>query len=103
MPPSTKPGIIHTDNFPEFSRTCDELGWTHETSTPHHSEANGIAERAVRRVTEGTASVLVQSEFTDRGHWRDNHWCEGGPRRQPAPSHTTAAKRHVTSRDVSAP
>ena len=30
------------------------------TSTPHRSETNGIAERAVRRVKEGTSAVLLQ-------------------------------------------
>ena len=29
--------------------------------TPHRSETNGIAERAVRRVKEGTSAVLLQS------------------------------------------
>ena len=33
----------------------------HERSTPLSSETHGIAERAVRRVTEGTSSVSVQS------------------------------------------
>ena len=30
-------------------------------STPHRSETNGIAERAVRRIKEGTSAVLLQS------------------------------------------
>ena len=38
-----------------------ELSWNHCTSTPHRSETNGIAERAVRRVKEGTSAVLLQS------------------------------------------
>ena len=33
------------------------------TSTPHRSETNGIAERAVRRVKEGTSAVLLQSSL----------------------------------------
>ena len=33
----------------------------HDTSTPYRPETNGIAERAVRRVKEGTSASLVQS------------------------------------------
>ena len=35
------------------------------TSTPHRSETNGIAERAVRRVKEGTSAVLLQSGLNE--------------------------------------
>ena len=45
----------------EFGKSCQELYWNHCTSTPHRSETNGIAERAVRRVKEGTSAVLLQS------------------------------------------
>ena len=34
-------------------------------STPHRSETNGIAERAVRRVKEGTSAVLLQSGLNE--------------------------------------
>ena len=40
---------------------CEDLSWNHCTSTPHRQETNGIAERAVRRVKEGTSAVLLQS------------------------------------------
>ena len=36
-----------TDNSLEFGKSCEELSWNHCTSTPHTSETNGIAERAV--------------------------------------------------------
>ena len=42
----------------EFGKACEDLSWNHCTSTPHRSETNGIAERAVRRVKEGTAVLL---------------------------------------------
>ena len=45
----------------ERMKACEELNWNHERSTPHRSETHGDAERAVRRVKEGTSSVLVQS------------------------------------------
>ena len=46
--------------FPRIRRACEELSWNNRTSTPHRSETNGIAERAVR-IKEGTSAVLLQS------------------------------------------
>ena len=48
--------------------------WNHCTSTPHRSETNGIAERAVRRVKEGTSAVLLQSGL-DEKWWADSTEC----------------------------
>ena len=59
LEPSQKPKVIYTDNSLEFGKFCEELSWNHRTSTPHRSETNGIAERAVRRVKEGTSTVLL--------------------------------------------
>ena len=42
-----------------------KLSWNHCTSTPHRSETNGIAQRAVRRVKEGTSAVLLQSGLNE--------------------------------------
>ena len=53
------PKVIYTDNSLEFGKACEDLSWNHCTSTPHRSETNGIAERAVRRVKEGTSAVLL--------------------------------------------
>ena len=61
LEPTKKPKVIYTDNSLEFDKSCEELSWNHCTSTPHRSETNGIAERAVRRVKEGTSAVLLQS------------------------------------------
>ena len=41
---------------------------------PHRSETNGIAERAVRRVKEGTSAVLLQSGLND-SWWADSMEC----------------------------
>ena len=57
--------VIYTDNSLEFGKACEDLSWNHCTSTPHRSETNGIAERAVRRVKEGTSAVLLQRNVTD--------------------------------------
>ena len=45
-----------------------------ETSTPHRSETNGIAEGAVRRVKEGTSAVLLQSGLNE-SWWADSMEC----------------------------
>ena len=62
--------VIYTDNSLEFGKACEDLSWNHCTSTPHSSETNGIAERAVRRVKEGISAVLLQSGL-DENWWED--------------------------------
>ena len=82
---------VHNENFSgdgkEFTQICSSrlksrksferaIRWNlanlvkiyHRTSTPHRSETNGIAERAVRRITEGTSAVLLQSGLDEK--WR---------------------------------
>ena len=73
LEPTRKPKVICTDNSLEFDKSCEELSW-HCTSTPHRSETNGIAERAVHRVEEGTSSVLLQSGL-DKEWWADSMEC----------------------------
>ena len=68
LEPDRKPKVIYTDNSLEFGKACEHLSWNHCTSTPHRSETNGIAERALRRVKEGTYAVLSQSGL-------DENWC----------------------------
>ena len=74
LEPSRKPNVMYTDNSLEFGRSCQEQSWNHCTSTPHRSETNGIAERAVRRVKEGTSVVLLQSGLTEE-LWADSLEC----------------------------
>ena len=62
-----KPKVIGTDNSLEFGKVCEDLSWNHCTSTPHRSETHGIAERAVRRLKEGTSAMPLQSGV-------DNEW-----------------------------
>ena len=69
-----KPKVIYTDNSLEFGKACEDLSWNHCTSTPHRSETNGIAERAVRRVKEGTSAVLLQSGLNE-SLWSDSVEC----------------------------
>ena len=69
-----KPKVIYTDNSLEFGKSCEDLSWNHCTSAPHRSETNRIAERAVRRVKEGTSAVLLQSGL-DENWWADSMEC----------------------------
>ena len=66
--------VIYTDNSLEFGKACEDLSWNHCTSTPHRSETNGIAERAVRRVKEGSSAVFLQSGL-DESWWADSMEC----------------------------
>ena len=70
---------VSTDNSLEFGKACEDLSWDHCTWTPHRSETNGIAERAVRRVKEGTSAVLLQSGL-NKSWWADSMECYTYPR-----------------------
>ena len=72
--PKKKTKVINIDNSLEFGKACEDLSWNHCTSTPHRSETHGIAERAVRRVKEGTSAVLLQSSLNERW-WADSMEC----------------------------
>ena len=74
LEPERKPKVIYTDKSLEFGKACEDLSWNHCTSTPHRSETNGIAERAVRRVKEGTSAVLLQSGLNE-SWWADSMEC----------------------------
>ena len=74
LEPERKPKVIYTDNSLEFGKACEDLSWNHCTSTPHRSETNGIAERAVRRIKEGTSAVLLQSGLNE-SWWADSMEC----------------------------
>ena len=74
LEPMTKPKVIYTDKSLEFGKSCEDLCWNHCSSTPHRSETNGIAERAVRRVKEGASAVLSQSGL-DNKWWADSVEC----------------------------
>ena len=71
LEPNRKPKVIYTNNSLEFGKACEDLSWNHCASTPHRSETNGIAERAVRRVKEGTSAVLLQSGLSE-SWWADS-------------------------------
>ena len=74
LEPDRNPKVIYTDNSLEFGRACEDLSWNHCTSTSHRSETTGIAERAARRVKEGTSAILLQSGL-DANWWADSMEC----------------------------
>ena len=74
LEPTRKPKVIYIDNSLEFGKSCEESYSNHCTSTPHRSETNHIAERAVRRVKEGTSAVLLQSGLGNEW-WADSMEC----------------------------
>ena len=74
LEPNRKPKVIYTDNSLEFGKSCEEISWNHCTSTPHRSETNRVAERAVRRVKEGTSAELLQSNL-DENWWEVSMEC----------------------------
>ena len=65
--------VIYTDNSLEFVKSCEALSWNH-MSSPHRSATIGAAERAVRRVEEGTYAVLMQPGL-DEKWWADSMEC----------------------------
>ena len=65
--PQVKPKHVYTDGSNEFERALKDLDILCDTATPYRAETNGIAERAVRRVKEGTSCTLVQSGLS--GEW----------------------------------
>ena len=75
LEPSEKPKIS-TDSSLEFG----ELTWNHCTSTPQRSEANGIAERAVRKIKEGSSAVCSYNpDWMKNGDLRNiQHLLAGG-------------------------
>ena len=67
LEPTRKPKVIYTDNSLECGKSFEELSWNQCTSTPHRSEINGIAERAVRRVKEECYCYprIIQDKLSD--------------------------------------
>ena len=47
-----------SDKSPELLKIAREEGWRHPKSTPGKPDTNGVAERAVRKVCEGTRTAL---------------------------------------------
>ena len=57
---------FYADNAPELKKAARELQWVMSTSTPGFPQTNGLVERMVRLVKEGTRCNLVQSGLHKR-------------------------------------
>ena len=66
--------VVYTSNSLEFIKSCKYVIWNHGRSTPHKTETNGTAKGALRRIKEGTSSVLVQSSL-HASWWREATEC----------------------------
>ena len=58
---------LHWQFLGNSAKFCEDLSWNHCTSTPHRSETNEIAERAVRRVKEGDICGVIAT----RSVWKN--------------------------------
>ena len=58
---------MYTDNSKEFIKTYQELSMDSRHEDSSSLRNNGIAERAVRRVNEGTAAAMAKVTFPKNG------------------------------------
>jgi len=58
--PTAEVSSFYTDGGSNLAAAASELGWCHETSTPHVSQTNGKVERRIRVLEEGTRTVLAE-------------------------------------------
>ena len=73
MKPDRKPEVIHTDNSLEFAKLVTISSGI--IARLHHIDQKQMgAERAVRRVKEGTSAVLLQSGLNE-SWWADSMEC----------------------------
>ena len=69
--PGVVPKMVYTDGGQEFGSAFAKLGWPPQTSTPHRPQTNGIAERSVERVNQGTSCQISQSGL-DCDYWSES-------------------------------
>ena len=55
-----RPKMFYSDNAPELIKAARDLGWIHDTSTPELSQTNGVVERQVGIVEEGSRTVSIR-------------------------------------------
>eukprot|EP00973_Karenia_brevis_P018592 2549959-Karenia_brevis.AAC.1 len=58
MGPKNKPKHVYTDNSPELMKAMRDMEWSaiHDTPLPYRPQTNGVAERAGKRMKEGTST-----------------------------------------------
>ena len=62
--------LLYSDGSGELDAASRTMEIPHDVSTPQRPQNNGVAERAVRRVIEGTRCCLLQSGLTHQW-WRE--------------------------------
>ena len=72
--------VLHTYNGPQYASAaladCSiELGFTHDTSSPHYLQSNGFAESCVRIVKHTLQNAQVQ--------WYKSKDCTAAPQAHP--------------------
>jgi hypothetical protein len=60
---------FYTDNAPELLEVGKRVGLIHRTATTGMPQTNGVAERRVKQVKEGTTALLHHAGFTPRWYW----------------------------------
>ena len=63
MGPFGEPREVYTDSAEEYNKAFQLLKWNHRIARPHRPQTNGVAERAVRRITEATRCALLSFSF----------------------------------------
>ena len=67
---------FYSDCAPDLIRAAKDLGLLHDTATPYRHNTNAVAERAVRKVIEGTKAALEQAGLPPHWWpWAMPHWC----------------------------
>ena len=61
-----KVASFYSDSSPELRAAARSVGIAHATATPGRPDVNGVAEAAVRKVAEGTRTVLEHAGFDPR-------------------------------------
>ncbi len=64
--PDDKVESFCSDDAPELISAAEDMGWRHALATPHRRQTNGVIGRAVRKVLDGTRSVLCQAGLASR-------------------------------------
>ena len=64
--PRASVGMVHTDNSLELTKALSDLGLVHQKALPYRPQSNGVAERAVRTVHEGTRAALLHAGLPSR-------------------------------------
>ena len=59
--PQDQVKLLYSDGAHENGAASDQMAWRHDIATPNRPQTNGVAERAVKRVLEGTRTTLYAS------------------------------------------